>query len=155
VTPTVERTSIDMDAIRKAADSPDANVRRLAMRRLEIERELSALDVFLSFYVAEAAKLPVVQLKQTVKQHTNGASVPLKGKTEAMLTACRNILVAHGQPMRIGELYAAMKEKDPTFSLANTDSMRARLSSHKDKLIHIDGRGFWPTGVEMPRALDS
>lgn len=154
----MERPRIDMKAIELAAQSPDARVRSLAQRRLEIEKEIEPLDGFLSFYCAESVALPVsaklaVGIARKPSQVANGAAQPksvAKGKTERMIDAANVLIVAHGRPMQLAELYEAIRREHADLSLASPDSMRARLAEHRGRIARIDGRGYWPAGVEVP-----
>lgn len=154
----MERPQIDMRAVELAARSPDSRVRGVAMRRLEIEREIAPLDGFLSFYCAEAEHVgPEVKQSASAKKpapaQANGVDkAESKGKTVRMIEVARDAIVAYGKPMPLPMLFETMRRDHPAVCLASQDSMRARLAEHKDKLVRVDGRGYWPAGVEAPSA---
>lgn len=153
----MERTHIDMKAVELAAQSPDPRVRSVAQRRLEIEKEIVPLDGFLSFYSAEAANIVVPVTKKanpvSVPSHANGhatEAVQPKGKTERMIEVAKGVIVTYGQPMPLPMLFETMQRDHPALCLASPDSMRARLAEHRDKLVRVDSRGYWPVGTEVP-----
>jgi hypothetical protein len=160
MTTAMERPLIDMKAVEMAAQSPDPRVRGVALRRLEIEREIGPLDGFLSFYCTEAAMVvPVVAVVADLKKSSpvrpvNGAAkdapkdVP-KGKTERNIDTMKQVIAAHGQPMSLQALFDTMQRDHPAQCWASPESMRARLAEHKDKLIRCNG-GYWPADMEVP-----
>jgi len=153
----MERPRIDMKAVELAAQSPDPRVRGVALHRLEIEKEIGPLDSFLSFYCAEAAIVPVAVLaaaRKPVPARVNGKPIKgmaaPKGKTVRMVEAAKEVIVASGRPMRLSALFEAMRRDYPDLCLSSADSMRARLAEHKDLLVNVDSRGYWPKDTEVP-----
>lgn len=152
--------NVDLKAVEMAAASPDPRVRGVAMRRMEIEKERVSLDNFLSFYMSEsatAAPVPAVRSAggNGVKMSTRKAQAKRNGrnvraKTMRMLDAARDIIVGSGQPMQLGVLHDQMVTKCPDLALANTTSLRVRLSGHRDKLVKIEGAGYWPKDYTLP-----
>lgn len=150
---TMDRSQIDMKAVDLAAQSPDPRVRSVALRRLEIEKEIAPLDGFLSFYCAEVANVAVPVAKKPIPPNANGhAKEPAqpRGKTERMIEVAKDVIVTYGQPMPLSMLFDTMQRDHPNLCLASPDSMRARLAEHKDKLVRVDSRGYWPVGTEVP-----
>lgn len=136
----------DANVLRMAADSPDPKVRAAAMRWQTIQEELRPIDAFLSFYGGEAAALVVPPAeKKTTAQ-------PVAGKTLRLVEKAAAILTRYGRPMTSADLFEVVKRENPELCPKNSDSMRARLNEHKDAVTRVDGRGYWPTGMEVPEA---
>jgi hypothetical protein len=150
----MDRSQINMRAVELAARSPDQRVRGAAMRRLEIENEIAPLDSFLSYYCDEADRsgVEVKQAAVPVTKKPTPATGEQKGKTIRMIEVARDAIVAYGRPMSLSVLFETMRRDHPAVCLASQDSMRARLAEHKDKLVRVDGRGYWPAGMEPPSA---
>lgn len=156
-------SALDMKAIELAAASSDARVRGAALRRMEIAKELEQLDPFLEFYAAEtvvaapvvrstpsiAARMASKEAVKSVAPAKPTVASP-KGKTAKMVETVSGILLANGQPMRIDAIYDRMSESHPDLCASNVDSMRARLYENRTLIARLDGRGYWPVGVEAP-----
>ena len=146
-----------------AAASPDPRVRGLALRRMELARDLEPIDAFLGFYADNTAQPAAPDPIAKAKQGTNGRQVPAVrqdktkplGKMARMVAAICVMIMEKGSPMTLPDIWDGLGSRHSTLRPSSMDSLRARLSEHRDTIRRVDERGYWPTAVEAPVAHDS
>jgi hypothetical protein len=163
----MERPSLNMKAVEMAAASPDERVRGVAQRRLEIERELSNLDGFLSFYIDEAATVPVPpppppprspqsqperpRARHPAGKKGNGTRVMGPNENTARLLAVvAELAIANGRPIMLEALHEAISQRDD-INRIKIGSLLERLLHYKHVIRRVSDKGFWPVGVDLPK----
>lgn len=155
--------SSDKSALEKALTSPDTVVRHAAIRRMHIEDEIVQLDTFLTFYassqadpvVSDSPKLPVapvngIKVRSSTVQDSVEMKAPRVAKGTRLAEAVNAVLVNHGKPMQLQELFDALKITNPDICPGKIDSLRPRLHEQREKIGMIKGKGYWPAGTEVP-----
>lgn len=148
--------------LEKALTSPDTVVRHAAIRRMEIDNEIVQLDAFLTFYagsqvdpgVSDSPKLPPAHATDKSRpspvRGAAEAKAPRIGKGTRLADAVKTVLVNHGKPMQLQDLFDTLTAANPTICPPKVDSLRPRLHEQRDKIAMIKGRGYWPAGTEVP-----
>jgi hypothetical protein len=162
--------------LEKALQSPDTVVRRAAIRRMEIDNEIGKLDSFLTFYagsevdpgVSDSPKLsepvngaagrqPTSDVKARSRRFSSSArrapiepKAPRIGKGTRLADAVKIVLIGHGKPMQLEELFNALKGSHADLCPGKIDSLRPRLHEQREKITLIKGTGYWPAGTEVP-----
>ena len=132
----------DMDKIlEQAASSPDEAVRQLAIRRRGIEDEIQSMDTFLTMYAGlyrpEPRKTSVPVVDGTVK------SVVPKGGKGKLIDAVIELLTKNQHPMKLPELYEAVKAAYGDRCPATESSFRVRMYENRERVAMVRGEGYW------------
>jgi hypothetical protein len=145
--------------LEKAATSSDPVVRYAAIRRMEIDQEILKLDVFLDYYASAqgdfkngaAPSTPHVVKKANVEvDEPSKIKKPRNSKGPRVAAAANEILLAHGQPMQLQDLFAALQAQHADICPPKMESLRPRLHEHRETLQYLKGQGYWPVGAALP-----
>jgi hypothetical protein len=152
----------DMSRVRTplelAAASPDPKVRRMAIRRLEMEPELRRLDAFFALYAEEPepATASTTQAAQPAKpSRTAAANAARLAKPDPLHDAVRAILLERG-PLSRDELYDRYMERIPEDTNRTPETLRIALARRKDKIGRVSATDvrYWPVGSQLPSGVN-
>jgi hypothetical protein len=140
-----------------------AVVRALKEKR-ELQKRLAEIDQFLRLYrefsgpsdsSADDAAPPV----NSVDESTQANQAPhqpirLRGP-RAVVNFCKGVLQESGEPLTRGQLMAELEAKGTLELYGKDRESRARyvgtvLWRHPKEIEHIEGKGYWLKGVNIP-----
>ena len=106
---------LDKEILEVALSSPDAAVRRVALRVKELEIEMRPLVDFLDAHVNSVDAQAAAE---------GGSAAAAAGSAEAALLA---VMRRHGKPMKLTELHAAFLRQFPMHCPAREEALRQRV----------------------------
>lgn len=83
---------------------------------------------------------------------THGAKHRLKSsQVQELLDEARRLIVADGRPLKRGELVNRLEDRG--YPIVGTDKNKVLGTNiwRSGKFIHIDGEGYWPSDMELPK----
>lgn len=146
-----ETTGNLREALEKAAASPDPAVRMTALRYKKLEQEKQVLDGFFQFYTQACAdstvQAPPLRTKATSK---SPLTVTSRAPMDAFLRRVCDLLLSHGQPVRMKRLYGAFYERYPDEDKISEETFRQRLVKKRNIVQLVEHRGYWPADTAVP-----
>jgi hypothetical protein len=147
------------EALDKAAASSDPAVRNMAIRYREMEQEFGQYQAFFSVYklgitVNGAAKRGPVNAPRAPVARTTPAP-RRSNKEDTFASAMQALLIEHGQPMKLNDVYSAYTEKHPEDAIP-IETFRQRLVKRREPsgpITLIPQRGYWWAGAELTEAV--
>ena len=144
--------------LESAARSPDPMVRNMAIKRMELAQQMDQMDTFFAIYgeaqgapkPGPAKAAPAAVAKPAAKPARNRAV-----STETLdrfVAAARATLLAHGQPMKLPDLFTAMQVQTPDLCPPKPTTFRQRLYASRDR-IGLIGHLYWPADEAVPPAV--
>jgi len=138
----------DMNRVRSpleiAAESPDPVVREMAIRRIEIGREIVSLDAFFTMYEGARAKAT-----SAPKAESKTESRPVS-KRDMLADKVKEILLERG-PLDIKALHEAYCILVPEDAARTLGALRVALTHRTqivDRVSETDRR-YWPVGAPL------
>lgn len=131
-----------------AAASPDPKVRRMALRRMEMEPEMKRLDAFFALYADEPEPAAAPAKPQRNASIANAAKAD---KPDPLHDTVRAILLEHG-PLDGRGLYERYMQRVPDDTAQTQEKLRMALVRRKERIGRVsasDSR-YWPVGVPLP-----
>lgn len=142
------------EALDKAAASPDAAVRGMAIRYQEIQRESEQYAAFFSIYregIKTSASAPL--RSAPARTPVVRPAAPRADRNDTFSSSVHDILMAAGHPMQLKEVHAA-------YQVAHTDDMttietfRQRLFKRRATIVLVS-KGYWWFDTPVPEEASS
>lgn len=123
-------------------------------RHAELSLELEALAEFISAYERFQKKRAV--LTETYEEQPDlyapaSNRAARAAKIAQVIDAARRIIIAEGRPMKRGELVKRIEGMG--LEIVGTDKNKVFGTNlwRSNRFITIEGKGYWPNDVELPR----
>jgi hypothetical protein len=138
-------------AMQMSSEAPRDLIAKLLKRRDELRMESEALDNLISTYqklLMLGKERDAQQLDLSLGPNSRRARSAYVAET---LAEARRIIIAEGRPMNRSELIRRLEAAG--YIIEGTDKSKVLGTNiwRSEQFLHVDGKGYWPRDVPMPR----
>jgi hypothetical protein len=143
------------EALDKAAASPDPAVRNMAIKYQEMQQEFGQYEAFFNIYkqgIRKNGAAPAAARSSATRERLHlptPAARPRTGRVDNFSAAAQALLLAHGQPMKLKEIYTTYQQAYPE-DQTTIETFRQRLVKKRELITLVPRRGYWWAAAELP-----
>lgn len=134
-----------------ATDTPRELLANLLKRREELRLESEALDKLIETYRTLAVLKHEPPAEQLALWSGARSRKARSDYVAEMLAEARRLIIAEGSPLTRSELLRRLEAEGYVVDGADRPKVLGTNIWRSKKFHHIEGRGYWPKDVPMPR----
>jgi hypothetical protein len=123
-------------------------------RRIELSVEIAALDSLIETYkglLKNSSTESVSMAEQPLLYREPPRRAKQAAQLSEMLDAARRIIIENNRPMKRGDLVKILELKGYCIEGKDKNKVFGTNVWRSKKFITIEGKGYWPIDVEMPK----